>query len=132
MMSAAEPQPLEPPFVQVEPHYPVERRRSAKLGVIAFILAILVFLFERAGTALVNTEAFIDQASPISGNLFGIQIFAALGVIALAVVAALDRRGTGWAFAAIAIVIAGNGLVQSSVAALFNSLFQAVFGTVVY
>jgi hypothetical protein len=126
---SVEPQPVEPPVVQVEPHEPVERRKSAKLGLIAFIIAILVFLMEPAIDALVNTPRFIDQASTLSGSLYGIQIFATLGVIALAVVAALDRRGIGWSFAAIAIVIAGNGLVQSSIRALFDMLFGGIFGT---
>ena len=38
----AEPRPVEPPVAQVESYDPVERRSSAKFGVITFILAILV------------------------------------------------------------------------------------------
>jgi hypothetical protein len=129
---SAEPQPVEPPVVQVQPHEPVERRKSTKLGVITFILAVLVFLMDPAVTALVNTARFIDQASTMSGNLIGIQIVATLVVVGFAVVAAVDRRGTGWAIAAMSIVIAGNGYVRSLLFELFNLLFRAIFGTVVY
>ena len=131
-MSAAEPQPVEPPAVQVDSYEPFERRSSAKFGVITFILAIAVFLIEPAVTALVNTAAFLDQASTISGTVMGIEIFAALGVFVLALVAALQRKGTGWAVAAMSIAIVGNSYVRSVIFELFGLLFRAIFGAPVY
>lgn len=131
-MSAAEPGPVQPPVVQVESNGPVERRSSATFGVITFILAVLVFLIEPAVNALVNTATFLDQASTISGTVMGIEILAALGVFVLALVAALRRRGTGWAVAAMSIAVVGNSYVRSAIFELFGLLFRAIFGTPVY
>lgn len=129
-MSAAEPSyPGKPPVVGIDPPAPIVRDRSAWLGIVTFMLAVLVFLIQPALNNPVNTAAFLDQASTISGTVIAIQRLAVLGVLVLALIAALTRRGTGWAVSVISITLAGNSYVRAGFSYIFDGLFRAIFAT---
>ncbi|WP_157970734.1 hypothetical protein [Nakamurella deserti] len=130
-MSAAVPQPDDPPVsvVPVNTGEPMEKCGRSTFGVITFALAVLVFLVEPALAGLVNTERFLGQASTISGTVMGIQLPAVLVVLALAITAAVRRRGTSWAVAAIAVSLVGNSLFLAGVRYLFQLVFTGIYGT---
>ena len=100
-------------------------RRSPVLGIIAFAVALVLHL---AATVIFarSLESFFNLLIfwlPVLGGLTGL----GLGLLAI-----FWRRGRIWGIAAISVAIAGNSYVHAGLFELFNLLFRAIFGTVVY
>jgi hypothetical protein len=108
---------------------PVTVRRSAALGIVAFILAVLDYLF----TPLASVFTIANSGGTGGGNqylvLLAVNAVIALVLLAFAISVAVLKRGRGWAIAAIAIIASGFGSpVQSLLAQGFIALFGLLFG----
>jgi hypothetical protein len=100
------------------------RPRSSLLGVLAFVLAVIAYLVMPAlilgAREPGGVVAFAGESAVIAVPAL---VFGSLAVVA--VVAAVTRRGRGWAIAALVVALANS---YSPVHRVIAELTQAIFG----
>lgn len=75
------------------------------LGIVAFVLALLIFVALPVAMIVVNQPAFLDQASVISGRVVAAQLIAMIVTSGLGIFAVITRRGRSWGIAALALLV---------------------------
>jgi hypothetical protein len=94
--------------------------RSSALGIVAFGVAVLAYLAFPAIVAVVERSGAVlgvSTALTMSTAVFG-------GIAIVALVAAVTKRGRGWAIAALVIAVAN---AYSPIHAAISDLVRAIF-----
>jgi hypothetical protein len=100
------------------------KKRSSALGIIVFVAAILAYLTMPllisawAGTVLGSADAGTSGFLAVPLVVFG-------AIAVTATLAAITRRGRGWAIAALVIAVANN---YSPIHAAISDLIRVIFG----
>ena len=99
-------------------------KRSSALGIIVFVVAILAYLSMPLLVVAGETTGFgSTEAGTIGSFAVPLVVFGAIAVIAT--LAAITRRGRGWAIAALVIAVANN---YSPIHAAISDLIRVIFG----
>jgi hypothetical protein len=100
------------------------QKRSSALGIIVFVAAMLAYLTMPLLIVAGASTGFGSVDTGTSGSLaVPLVVFGSIAVIAT--LAAITRRGRGWAIAALVIAVANN---YSPVHAAISDLIRVIFG----
>jgi hypothetical protein len=80
-------------------------RGNPLLGIVAFVIAVLVFVALPVVLIVVAQSANLGAASAVSGRVAAVQLVALIAASGLGIVAVMTRRGRSWGIAALAIVV---------------------------